>query len=215
MSNSAWGFFGILITQAVVLVTLLINRKAHIATQRQLSSVERHVNNVEVDIDHDSEDVTLGQRLKRMEQDARREFSENSRVHDLLARAIAEQAVASFRVTYSGDNHNPAMILVHDPDSALPWTPVWVNADYEEIVGLTLKQAQQQEYTSYIHPDDLDRVLKATEVMMESRSSLSLNYRYTHPKTGEQFILNLYGEPVRSIDDSFFALLITFRKEAL
>jgi len=69
VDNAAfWAFLGVVAMQVTAVVLLVINRNNHSVTQSSLNRLEAHVNNVEVDIDHSADDVTLGQRVKRIEQ---------------------------------------------------------------------------------------------------------------------------------------------------
>jgi PAS domain-containing protein len=215
LAEAAWGFWGVVVTQVVIVVTLITNRRQHTITQRQLSSVEHHVNNVEEDISDES-NVTLGQRLKRMEAHNNALFEQNAEAHARLARGIAQQAIFTFQVNYESTSEIAAMVLRRrDDGSDPPWWPEWVNHSYTELVGLTLEQAQQQEYIAGIHPDDLDRVMLATSAMMREGRSLHISYRYRRHPDEPYFRLTLTSDAIESLDQELFALLITFRRETL
>ena len=173
----AWAFLSVLTTQAVIVVTLLLNRRSHLRTQHQLDVVEGHINNVEIDIDHDAEDVSIGQRLRRMERTMNVAFDENTRVHELLAAGLVINAEEVFkRATYM-HNDIGAYILKVDASKPAGWFIAWVSPGYTKITGLTAAAVAQGDYLDRIHPDDVDRVMASFERGLKNEVSWDVTYR--------------------------------------
>lgn len=86
-----------LITAVATLITAVALLLRTRTTHRKLDNVERTLNNVEVDIDGTDGEVTLGQRVKRMERGAQATraellsgFEDNSLQHDAIRSALSE-----------------------------------------------------------------------------------------------------------------------------
>lgn len=174
-SHEVWAFLGVALTQFVILVTVLLNRGGHRKTNRKLTDIEAHVNNVEVDIDHDADDVSLGQRLRRMEAEMRVQFTENSRIHELLAKGLTRNAEEVFkRAMYAHDDIGSYILHRGGPAG---WEVTWVSPAYTALTGMTLDQVRQGDYLDRIDPDDRDRVMSTFRTSLEAEVSWEVTYR--------------------------------------
>jgi hypothetical protein len=170
---------GLLVTQGVIVFTLILNRRGHSKTHEQLIDLEAHVNNVETDIDHDAEDVSIGQRLRRMERTMQVEFTENTRIHQLLAEGLIANAEEVFkRATYM---HSDVGAYIVRKGGPVGWQVTWVSPGYTKIAGMTLGEVQQGDYAQRIHPDDYDRVMGSFQTALEAEVPWDVTYRQLGP----------------------------------
>ena len=193
MSDGAWAFFGILVTQAAILVGVVVGARRQHRTSKRVADVAFHVNNVEEDIDHD-QGPTLGQRLRRMETNQEMEWAENRRVHSLILDGRPTAAIAVFKQSYLHDPH-PAYHSVWTPETVPPWNVEWVNAAWTELTGLDAAGAGTHQYVDAIHPDDRHRVLASAQQSYERGIGLAVEYRHRHAVTGEWVTVVVHAEP--------------------
>lgn len=191
MSHDAWAFLGVLLSQVVILVTVLMNRQQHSKANDTLTQLEGHLNNVEVDIGTDDEDVTIGQRLKRMERTMALTAAEHTRIHKLLAEGLVQTAEEVFKRAMWG-HHNVGAYLLRR-GGGLGWEVVWINPGYSEITGLNLDQVRQGEFTSTICKHDVERVTTSIGTCLAAEVPCDLTF-FQEGSGGWQR-LNLRAEP--------------------
>lgn len=203
--NSAplWSFMGVFVVNGAAIILLLLNRGEHKKTQNAINKVEDHVNNVEIDIDHNDQDISLGQRLKRMEEREIKEFDENKRIHNLIIENLVDQAIQIFRQVYRFDHHVAAYHLGTDNHrSDQPWEVLWVNRAFEKLTGVNFEGIKTGQYIQAIHPDDRERVMSSAadamtrgevwHIVYRTRTRLE-NNTYTDYFTVEQYSEPLYN----------------------
>jgi len=191
--SEGWAFLGVLVTQMVIVITLIINKRNHATTQRKLDVVEGHINNVEDDIDHDAQDVSIGQRLRRMETSMNIEFTENTRTHGLLADGLVRNAEELFkRATYIHEDIG-AYILKLDESKPAGWYIFWVSPGYELISGLGLDAIEQGDYLDRIYPDDVEHVMASFKRSLDNEASWDVTYRQRGPNGWQ--VLHQQAEP--------------------
>jgi PAS domain S-box-containing protein len=197
MSDVFWGAVGVIFTQIVILVTVLVNRRGTTRTHEQLDRVERHVNNVEEDIDHDDQDISLGQRLKRIETDMRSRFDLNDEAHEVIMVEAGKVGISAFRQASWFDP--VAAYQIAAADGTPPWRIEWINPAWSKLTGLDLSEARSHQYVAAMHPEDRQRVLDAVTYSLDHGEPVELRYRILTPDgTGWRWV-ELYGEPYRTL----------------
>jgi PAS domain S-box-containing protein len=93
-------------------------------------------------------------------------------------------------------------------------TPVYVSPRVTEIFGCTPEEFAEGAWHSIIHPDDVERVRAVFSDALAAQAGDSLvEYRITHPVTGELRFLQATIEMVRTEDETLMQGLILDRTE--